>query len=57
MYIISYVEDERIERILDNIHKNNDKELSVKEMADYMYLNKSYFSKLFTKSIGMSPHE
>lgn len=57
MYNISYVEDERIERILDYIHKNYDKELSVKEMADYMYLNKSYFSKLFTKSIGMSPHE
>lgn len=57
MYDIQYVRDKRIVKILDYIHKNYSDSLSVQKMADYMYLNKSYFTKIFTAGVGMSPHE
>lgn len=54
---IEFVEDNRIEKVFTFIHKNYSKDISVDDMAKLVYLNKSYFSKLFKDSTGMTPHE
>lgn len=56
-YNISYIADRRIEKILSFIHENYRKEITVTDMANHLYLNKSYFSKMFLEKVKMSPHE
>ncbi len=56
-YNIRYVADERIEKILRYIHENYANDITVDDMANHLYLNKSYFSKMFMEKVKMSPHE
>ena len=56
-YGVSYAADERIEKILRYIHENYAYDITVDDMANHLYLNKSYFSKMFTEKVKMSPHE
>ena len=56
-YNISYMADRRIEKILNFIHDNYQKDITVTDMAKHLYLNKSYFSKMFLEKVKMSPHE
>lgn len=42
-------------KAVDLIHKNYNKRLTIEYIANELNLNRSYFSKLFTKNIGMNP--
>ena len=50
-------EHEYIEKALLYIEYNYDKNLFVNELADFLNLNRSYFSRIFKKQTGMYPKE
>lgn len=43
-----------IQKALEFIHKNYGNNINVNEVADYIKLNRSYFSTLFQKNVGMT---
>ena len=47
----------RFSKVIEYIDENIDKKITVEELAELLYLNKVYFSNLFTKYIGMSPSQ
>lgn len=46
-----------IRKSLDYISENADQKLPISEIADYVGLSRSYFSRLFTKETGQTPYE
>ncbi len=51
------LDNNRIKKILAYIHDNYNKEISLKEMADILELNKCYFLRYFKKQTGKTPIE
>lgn len=49
--------DEYINISIDFINNNYSNNIKVTDIANYVGLNRSYFSNLFTKKIGISPQE
>lgn len=49
--------DEYINISIDFINNNYSNNIKVNDIANYVRLNRSYFSNLFTKKIGISPQE
>lgn len=49
--------DEYINISIDFINNNYSNNIKVNDIANYVGLNRSYFSNLFTKKIGISPQE
>ncbi len=47
----------RLQRVLEYVKENIDKELSVAEMAQVVGMSQYYFSKLFKMSTGTTPHQ
>jgi len=47
----------RLKRVLEFIHANLDKNISLSALADAANMNLYYFAALFKKSMGMSPHQ
>ncbi|MEZ4969562.1 MAG: AraC family transcriptional regulator [Flavobacteriaceae bacterium] len=43
--------------VLNYIHENLHKNLSVKELADFCHLNTDYFSRVFNENFGMRPNK
>lgn len=56
-YEIQYIEDKRIEKVLKFIHSNYSEKISIDDMANILFLNKNYFTRLFTQIVKVSPHE
>ena len=47
----------RLQRVLEHVKENIDKDLSVAEMAQVVGMSQYYFSKLFKMSTGTTPHQ
>jgi len=47
----------RLNRVLDYIHANLDRDLHLSELADAAGLSAFHFAKLFKRSTGISPHQ
>jgi RpiB/LacA/LacB family sugar-phosphate isomerase len=47
----------RLQRVLQHIRENIDKELAVGELAQVVGMSQYYFSKLFKMSTGTTPHQ
>lgn len=56
-YEIKHIEDKRIEKVLKFIYSNYAEQISVDDMANILYLNKNYFTRMFTQKVKMTPHE
>lgn len=57
-----YPEEEKsanvyINRAIAYIHKNYQNSITVQEIADYLCLNRSYLTELFTKTVHFSPQQ
>lgn len=48
--------DQRILSVVNYIHKHYSDTLSIQQLADYVYLEKNYFVKLFKKYMNVPPH-
>lgn len=46
-----------VEKAIHFIHENEDKEITVKQLADIVYLTPDHFSKIFKKALGVRPIE
>ena len=46
-----------IRKALDYINENSSGQIQINEIADYVGLSRSYFSRLFTKETGQTPYE
>ena len=46
-----------IDRALDYIHQHLAEKISVQDIAEYVGYSKSYFSKLFIETVGMTPYK
>lgn len=49
--------DNPVEIVLQYIHRNLDKKLTLQELADLAHLSPYYFSRFFKKETGLSPME
>ncbi|WP_425070156.1 helix-turn-helix domain-containing protein [Roseibium sp.] len=49
------IEDARLRRVLDHIHDNLAKDLSLTAMAELAAMSSTHFSKAFKKALGQSP--
>ncbi len=47
----------QLDEIIDYINQNLDREISVQELAQRLYLSMSVFSHLFKKNVGISPYQ
>ena len=47
----------RLQRVLEHVKENLEKDLSVAEMAQVVGMSQYYFSKLFKMSTGTTPHQ
>ncbi len=47
----------RLQRVLQHVRENIEKELAVAEMAEVVGMSQYYFSKLFKMSTGTTPHQ
>lgn len=47
----------RLQRVLEHVRENIEKDLSVAEMAQVVGMSQYYFSKLFKMSTGTTPHQ
>ncbi len=47
----------RLQRVLEHVKENIEKDLSVGEMAEVVGMSQYYFSKLFKMSTGTTPHQ
>ncbi len=56
-YPISRIEDPRINRVLDYIHKNYDKDISLETLLELTNLEKNYFIRLFKSSMNITPYQ
>lgn len=56
-YNIEYLSDTRISAVLEFIQTNYAKDISIDDMANLVFLEKNYFSKLFKKTLNLSPHQ
>lgn len=43
--------------VLNHIHENLHKNLTVKQLADFCHLNTDYFSRVFNENFGMRPNK
>jgi RpiB/LacA/LacB family sugar-phosphate isomerase len=55
--IVGGLPPRRLQRVLEYVKENIDKDLSVAEMAEVVGMSQYYFSKLFKLSTGTTPHQ
>ncbi|MCT4655169.1 MAG: AraC family transcriptional regulator [Cohaesibacter sp.] len=49
------IEDKRLKKVLDHIHDNLSTDLTLSEMANLAAMSPPHFSKMFKKTLGVSP--
>ncbi|MBW4594469.1 MAG: AraC family transcriptional regulator [Brasilonema angustatum HA4187-MV1] len=47
----------QLQQVLDYIHTNLDRNLSVTELAEIINISPTYFASLFKQAMGISPHQ
>lgn len=55
--VIGGLPPRRLQRVLEHVKENIEKDLSVAEMAQVVTMSQYYFSKLFKMSTGTTPHQ
>lgn len=55
--VIGGLPPRRLQRVLEHVKENIEKDLSVAEMAQVVGMSQYYFSKLFKLSTGTTPHQ
>ena len=48
--------DNHINQAVDYIYKNYTRQITIKDIAEYVHIDKHYLSEIFRKKVGKSPH-
>lgn len=54
---LNFVNDSRLEKVLNYMHNNYEKKLSNSSLADLVSLNKQYFIRLFKENLNITPQK